>query len=70
MEAARRANHYKDPEPASGSLLGQWHLSTTLLLWASDRKAGWMLTATWMFVAAVASLLIPLAVALGRRFSC
>ncbi|MBA4187770.1 MAG: hypothetical protein C0467_07100 [Planctomycetaceae bacterium] len=63
-EAAKAANHYhhQPADLAEGSLIGQWQLATALLFWAGDRKSRWLRRATWLFVAAIATLIIPLIV--------
>jgi hypothetical protein len=53
---------------AQAAFLGQWHLRVTLMRPVVAWKARMVNVATWLFVAAVAALLVPLAFSLVRRF--
>jgi len=71
MQASERANLYDlhggTAIEAEASLVSTWHQATTLCQDATNRKAGWVSSATWMFVVSVSLLLLPLATAIGQK---
>jgi hypothetical protein len=67
--ALERAKLMPTAGEAEASLISVWHLATSLLQYATNKKAGWVVSATWMFVAAVACLILPVAAALAEKFS-
>ncbi|OWK34987.1 hypothetical protein [Fimbriiglobus ruber] len=58
--AVRQADYYKDADKSEAALIGQWNLSTIVLLHATDRKSQWLIRATWCFVTSLALLILPL----------
>lgn len=62
------AHYFDTAGDARAATLGQWHFTTTLMRKAVGRKATRVNVATWLFVGSVVALLLPLGIAVGRRF--